>query len=146
MTTPNLLKLHCFLLGDDNIFRVRIESDEEICDLKEAIAAKNKNAFQMIDAKDVTLYSVVVEEDSIDETLPKVDVAKLKQMPASHKLSRYFSDPLPDNSVFAVIVQLPPGEYNWLSMPAVLMKSYCFLLPPLRAIRSDLTRPLSACY
>jgi|SRR5712671_37194 len=116
--------------------------------LKEAIAAKNKSAFQKIDVdvKDPTLYSVVVEEDSIDEALPKVDVVELKELSPSQKLSRYFSDPLPDNSVFAVIVQLPPGEYNWPPMPAVLTKSYCFLLPPLRAIRSDLTRPLSACY
>ena len=116
--------------------------------LKEAIAAKNKSAFQKIDVdvKDPTLYSVVVEEDSIDEALPKVDVVELKELSPSQKLSRYFSDPLPDNSVFAVIVQLPPGEYNWLFMPAVLTKSYCFLLPPLRATRSDLTRPLSACY
>ena len=86
--------------------------------LKEAIAAKNKSAFQKIDVdvKDPTLYSVVVEEDSIDETLPKVvDVAKLKKLSPSHKLSRYFSDPLPDNSVFAVIVQLPAGECKWSS-------------------------------
>jgi len=128
MTTPNLLQLHCFLLGDDNVFRVRIESEEEICDLKEAIAAKNKIAFQMIDAKDVTLYSIVVEKDNIDETLPKVvDVAKLKKLSPSHKLSRYFSSPLPDNSVFAVIVQLPAGECKWLVVLAVLTKSYCFL-------------------
>jgi len=149
MTTRNIeLELQCLIIGQTNTFSVEINAEKRVNQLKEAIAAKNKNAFQKIDidAKDLTLYSIVVEEDSIDETLPKVDVAKLKQMPASHKLSRYFSDPLPDNSVFAVIVQLPPGEYNWLSMPAVLMKSYCFLLPPLRAIRSDLTRPLSACY
>jgi len=117
MSTPNHLQLHCFLLGDDDTFSVRIESDEDIGDLKKAIAAENKNSFQKIgiDAKDLTLYSIVVEEDSINETLPKVDVAKLKKMPASHKLSRYFSDPLPDNSVFAVIVQLPAGECKWLS-------------------------------
>jgi len=149
MTTHNLeLELQCLVIGQTNTFSVEINAEKRVNHLKEAIAAKNKNAFQKvdIDAKDLTLYSIVVEEDSIDETLPKVDVAKLKQMPASHKLSRYFSDPLPDNSVFAVIVQLPPGEYNWLFMPAVLTKSYCFLLPPLRATRSDLTRPLSACY
>ena len=85
--------------------------------LKEAIAAKNKSAFQKIDVdvKDPTLYSVVVEEDSIDEALPKVDVVELKELSPSQKLSRYFSDPLPDNSVFAVIVQLPAGECKWSS-------------------------------
>src|SRR5712672_3124156 len=149
MTTHNLqLELQCLIIGQTDTFTVEINAEKRVNQLKKAIAAENKSAFQKIDidAKDLILYSIIVEEDSIDETLPKVDVAKLKQMPASHKLSRYFSDPLPDYSVFAVIVQLPPGEYNWLSMPAVLMKSYCFLLPPLRAIRSDLTRPLSACY
>ena len=118
MSTPNHLQLHCFLLGDDDTFSVRIDSDEDIGDLKKAIAAENKNAFQTIgvDAKDLTLYSIVVEEDSIDETLPKVvDVAKLKKLSPSHKLSRYFSSTLPDNSVFAVIVQLPAGECKWLS-------------------------------
>jgi len=146
MTTHNLqLELQCLIIGQTDTFTVEINAEKRVNQLKKAIAAENKNAFQTIgvDAKDLTLYSIVVEEDSIDETLPKVvDVAKLKKLSPSHKLSRYFSSPLPDNSVFAVIVQLPAGEYNWLFMPAVLTKFYCFLLPPLRAIRSDLTLKL----
>src|SRR5712671_5337826 len=118
MTTHNLqLELQCLIIGQTDTFTVEINAEKRVNQLKKAIAAENKSAFQKIDidAKDLILYSIIVEEDSIDETLPKVDVAKLKKMPASHKLSRYFSDPLPDNSVFAVIVQLPAGECKWSS-------------------------------
>src|SRR5712671_902065 len=118
MTTHNLeLEFQCLVIGQRNTFTVEINAGKRVNQLKEAIAAKKKSAFQKIDvdATDLILYSIVVEEDSIDEILPKVDVAKLKELSPSHKLSRYFSDPLPDNSVFAVIVQLPAGECKWSS-------------------------------
>jgi|SRR5712671_198472 len=116
MSTPTLLQLVCFLPGDDNTFIVRMECDEKISDLKAAIKAKNKNAFRHIDAKNISLYKLVIECDRLRETLPTIDVAKLKELPASHELSRHFSDPLAYKLMFLVIAahwELPTtGECN----------------------------------
>jgi len=78
MTTHNLqLELQCLIIGQTDTFTVEINAEKRVNQLKKAIAAENKSAFQKIDidAKDLILYSIIVEEDSIDETLPKVDVA-----------------------------------------------------------------------
>jgi len=75
MTTHNLeLELQCLIIGQTNTFTIEINAEKQVNQLKEAIAAKNKDAFQKIDidAKDLTLYSIVVEEDGIDETLPRL--------------------------------------------------------------------------
>src|SRR6185369_3360695 len=74
------ITLFCLVKGNTstNAFSVKINRDEPISELKEAIKAKNTQAFANVDAKDLRLWKVEIPDDRDSELAnPALDVELL---------------------------------------------------------------------
>ncbi|ORY96115.1 hypothetical protein BCR41DRAFT_375759 [Lobosporangium transversale] len=101
---PIKLKLFCLVEGEP-AFSVIIRSDQTIDDLKDAIKAKNENAFNGTDAKDLILK--LIPNGSTVEELCKFPKESLKVLDnVLEELHTYFPDGAADNPIY-IIVEVP---------------------------------------
>jgi|SRR5712671_3603139 len=122
MSTPNLLQLHCWVVGENQTFTVEIGRERSIYDLKKAIQAETHPDFQDVAARKLTLYkATIVNDDSINTRLQTIDLTTLTMLLPSHTISQNFKDRPPRGSIVVVIVQ-PARECKWLHAPAALTK------------------------
>ena len=76
---------------------------------------QSKAQFEHIDANTLDFYKIPVAEDEIDTELGKIDHVDTRvRLHPIHKLSKVFSDPLPDDHLYVVIIKPPAGECEWL--------------------------------
>jgi len=110
-TMATTLNLFCVVSGEltSNAFKVKIENNADVTDLKEAIKAKNPATFEHVDAKDLTLWRVSIppsDDDELPIVLDTLNSDKTKLTPRT-RLSTLFPEGLDDNTY--IIVERPKG-------------------------------------
>jgi hypothetical protein len=66
-TTDSRIKLWCLLLGSKTPFNVAIEQDKEIYDLKKLIKDERKNDLSNVDASNLILWSVEIDQSLLND-------------------------------------------------------------------------------
>jgi hypothetical protein len=80
MSGPELYTIHCLIEGEDNGFSVKLDSNETVEELKEAIKIKGGRALADIEARDLELYHVGILTHELDDSDVDVDyVAKARE-------------------------------------------------------------------
>jgi hypothetical protein len=65
--TGSCIILWCLLLGNNSSFKVVIEQDNDIDDLKEVIKEKKKNDLSNVDADNLILWSVEIDQSLLND-------------------------------------------------------------------------------
>jgi hypothetical protein len=100
----------CVIEGENTSFGIKIQSHEIVHFLKKEIKTEKANMLAGIDADDLKLFRVDIEDgddlkDKVDEEMKKSP----KALVGSKRLSRLF-DPAPAEDHVHFIVSLPPGR------------------------------------
>ncbi|KAF8947741.1 hypothetical protein BGZ46_005489, partial [Entomortierella lignicola] len=118
--TSEKVKLFCILDGDSTAFPVKVATDESVGELKTAIKSENKNLFNDVDARELTLWHVSIsiggdnEEDDNEEEDDKpillkdhlADAKRIRAKQAATDICEIFGTAPPKNTIH-VIVQRP---------------------------------------
>ncbi|KAF9969244.1 hypothetical protein BGZ73_008506 [Actinomortierella ambigua] len=98
-------------------FPVEIPSDKSVGVLKKAIIGEKPNAFEHIDANDLTLWQVIipVDEDAEDVKIATTDVVSKRLLKATVTLKKAFKDGAAEDTIH-VLVERPKAT----SMPQTL--------------------------
>ncbi|KAF9424462.1 hypothetical protein BGZ76_003520 [Entomortierella beljakovae] len=104
MTTQKI-KLFCILDGDSSAFEVKLEADDSIAVLKEAIKKKKEPGFDDIASDKLVLYQIAVPDQGIQVNLDKID-SSTPLINGSDEISEVFGTS-PAKKTIHVIVQRP---------------------------------------
>ncbi|KAF9084747.1 hypothetical protein BGX27_003718 [Mortierella sp. AM989] len=109
--TSKKIKLFCILDGDSSAFEVKLDADDSIAALKEAIKEKKKPRLDDIAADELTLWHVSISIDDDDEEKPIAleDQINAKKLRATSDISEVFGT-APAKKTIHVIVQRPLAE------------------------------------
>ena len=110
---PSLLLLNCWVLGDDStrIFPVKIDRDENIGTLKDAIKEKKKPAFDHITADSLDVWNVSIPIDgdtNLQAQVKNLKVLDTRSLLPVQKLSDIFRNVV--EKYLHVIVRTSTGE------------------------------------
>jgi hypothetical protein len=64
--TGSRIRIWCLVRGDNKTFYVNIGTNNFIIDLKELIKEKKKSVFSNVDADDITLWSVSIDQSELN--------------------------------------------------------------------------------
>ena len=117
MSHPDLLNLWCWVLGGgpQNVFPVKIPSDEDVATLKKYIKNKKQHMFDHIPAHYLVLHKITITDAALDDKLEKINLENLENLDKlwpTLKLSQAFSHPLAEDELYVVIVRPPGSECN----------------------------------
>ena len=99
-----MIKLFCWIVGDEKPFSVKISPDDTVDDLKEAIVTKKPNRLQGIDADSLRLWKKEISNEEKDLQLSDLnDNDELNEM---HKVGYYFGYTPPEMKIH-IVVTLP---------------------------------------
>jgi len=134
-----LYKLSCFLIGGDTIFKVKMDSTDEVSDLKYEIKEK-KQALKEIDADHLTLHLVTIDASFGQGALInelKTLFENLSECRPLHDdteaLSNIFGE-IPAGKRYIILVRTPEGESVYCNAVAETV-----LTRPFIPCRSSLT-------
>jgi hypothetical protein len=98
------ITLFCLVKGNTtaNAFSVKINRDEPISELKEAIKAKKQNDFAGIDADRLKLWKKEIPDDQ-DDLLSNPSLEDGEELLAIRKISKYFPDPPPEERIHVLV-------------------------------------------
>ncbi|KAF9086616.1 hypothetical protein BGX27_003151, partial [Mortierella sp. AM989] len=99
------IKLFCIIDGDSTAFSVKIEPEDTVDDLKDAIKKKQSPLFDHIRASELNLWSVDVADDGIPVNLINVE-SKTLLTKSTNEISEVFGTTPPKKTIH-VIVQRP---------------------------------------
>ena len=117
------MKVSCFKPGDKNTFTVDIETTWKVNYLKEKIKEKKPIMFTDVEADNLVLYQVTIEEN-LDkeprmeklERLYKEKEKESKKLDMSQVLRTYFDKSPRPGMKYYIIVEKPKGESTcWLT-------------------------------
>jgi len=106
MSTPNPLKLFCWVIGENpqNVFSVKIQKQETVADLKKAIKAEKRRTLRDIDADALLLWDVSVPYTSqLVENVAKLELDKRDVLSPLDNLSEVFKGRLVQGSIHVVV-------------------------------------------
>jgi len=105
----------CFLIGESNIFKVKIDPTDDVADLTQKIKGQ-KQALKEIDADHLTLYLVTVDA-SLTKEPRRNELNRLsKNLPedteldADDVLSADIYNSPPEGKKYIILVRSPEGE------------------------------------
>jgi Crinkler effector protein N-terminal domain len=105
-----IITLFCLVHGDlvEHVFKIRIDKDSDVADLKNEIKEKMSPKFDDIPANELTLWKVDIsydDEDAVKQlALKETDVIK-KMLPAS-EIGEYFEN-TPTKKRIHVVIECP---------------------------------------
>ncbi|KAF9088772.1 hypothetical protein BGX27_002629 [Mortierella sp. AM989] len=110
--TTNPLTLFCLVDGEANAFSVEIEPTKTVDALKKLIKTEIPDTFNGVDAKDLTLWRVMIpDNDDNDEQPILIDsVPDKKKLKTCRDLSDVFENQPPKNTIH-IIAQRPPQDH-----------------------------------
>ena len=93
--------------GEDQVFTVKIKSDQLVAELRDAIKNKNVNGYKDIDARDLTLY-----RHNVDTYDPKTfECKEADKLPPLKKMGACFGDSnRPLEGAINIVVLLPQSK------------------------------------
>jgi Crinkler effector protein N-terminal domain len=97
-----MIKLFCWIFGDEKSFPVKISPDETVGDLKEAIVAKKPNRLQGIDADSLRLWKKEISDEEKDG-LQLSDLNVNDELNEMHKVGYYFGYTPPEMKIHIVV-------------------------------------------
>jgi Crinkler effector protein N-terminal domain len=105
-----IITLFCLVHGDlvEHVFKIRIDKDSDVADLKNEIKKQKENEFRDIDADKLTLWQVDIsydDEDAIKQLVLKETVGIKKMLPAS-EIGEYFEN-TPTKKRIHVVIECP---------------------------------------
>lgn len=102
------ITLFCLVKGDTtaNAFSVKINRDESISNLKDAIKVKNQNDFASVDAKRLKLWKVEIASDRLDDRLKNLTLNDSNELLAMDEIGEYWADDPPKKHI-NVLVESP---------------------------------------
>src|SRR4051812_7642429 len=108
-----IITLFCLVHGDlvEHVFKICIDKDSDVADLKDEIKKKKSPKFDDIPADELTLWQVDIsynDEDTVKQlALEETDVIK-KMSPVS-EIGEYFES-APTKKHIHVVIECPPGK------------------------------------
>ena len=105
MATP-MMTLFCWVFGDPQPFPVKISLEETVGELKEAIAAKNPNRFQVSYA--LNLWKKIITTSDI-KTFQLSDLNEEDELDETWRIVKYFKE-APEEEKIHVIIKAPSIE------------------------------------
>ncbi|KAG0280022.1 hypothetical protein BGZ95_011531 [Linnemannia exigua] len=112
-TTTHSLTLFCLLDGEptSRAFSIDIKPTESVHDLKELIKASNNSAFNGVDTRSLTLWKVVIPENShgpnLAITMDALDDDGKTELYPMDDISEIFAEE-PDENTYILVQQPPP--------------------------------------
>ncbi|KAF9178941.1 hypothetical protein BGZ49_005239, partial [Haplosporangium sp. Z 27] len=103
--TSQKIKLFCILDGESSAFEVKLDADDSIAALKEAIKEKKPNDLQGLDADKLVLYQIAVPDEGTQVYLDKID-SSTPLIKGSNEISEVFGT-APAKKTIHVIIQRP---------------------------------------
>ncbi|PKK73785.1 hypothetical protein RhiirC2_323456 [Rhizophagus irregularis] len=102
------ITLFCLVKGDTiaSAFSVKINRDESISNLKDAIKEKNQNDFAGVDAKRLKLWKVEIASDHLDDRLKNLTLNDSNELLAMDEIGEYWTDDPPKKHI-NVLVESP---------------------------------------
>ncbi|KAG0211855.1 hypothetical protein BGX28_007310 [Mortierella sp. GBA30] len=111
--TDNHLTLFCLVDGEatSDAFSVEIDPIKTVDSLKKVIKAEKASDFHDVDANNLILWRVSIQDDNSDDDIPILldklpGRAKLK---ATNKLSKIFDSDMPEDTIHIIVQRPPPG-------------------------------------
>ncbi|KAG0012920.1 hypothetical protein BGZ80_011418 [Entomortierella chlamydospora] len=109
--TSEKVKLFCILDGDSTAFPVKVATDETVGELKTAIKSENKNLFDDVDSRELTLWSVSIASSPkrqiiLDNLLKEKDNTPKELEDPTSEISEVFGT-APAKKTIHVIVRRP---------------------------------------
>ncbi|KAG8791597.1 hypothetical protein FRC16_000353 [Serendipita sp. 398] len=108
MPEPTIYKIFCVFVGENVSFRVKVDKDETVAELKDEI---KKNESLNIGTRDLTLFHIeLTDEGNLagDSRESLLDVPVPVPMNPLRKLTDYFPNSPPDGKVH-IVIKLPPN-------------------------------------
>jgi Crinkler effector protein N-terminal domain len=133
MSNPNLLKKFCWVLGDgpQNVFPVKIASDEDVGTLKKFIKNEKQPTFDHIPTDTLVLYKTTVAYTVFYNELERINLENLDMLLPILELSQAFSYPLANYTsllygllVMGVSVVCAAGSFSLLVRLSLLILRY----------------------
>ncbi|KAK3804974.1 MAG: hypothetical protein JOS17DRAFT_769047, partial [Linnemannia elongata] len=117
-----LLTIFCLVDGEapSHAFSIKAKKEDTVDDLRKLIKVELPDAFNGLEAMDLTLWHVsvaITDDDDDDLPIPLDSLSKKKLRPAT-RLSKVFFDGLPDETVH-IIVNRPLASESDVSQPDV---------------------------
>ncbi|KAG8822344.1 hypothetical protein FRC19_006159 [Serendipita sp. 401] len=106
MPEPTIYKIFCVFVGENVSFRVKVDKDETVAELKDEI---KKNESLNISTRDLTLFHIeLTDEGNLagDSRESLLDVPVPVPMNPLRKLTDYFPNSPPDGKVH-IVIKLP---------------------------------------
>ncbi|KAG8850727.1 hypothetical protein FRB91_008809 [Serendipita sp. 411] len=138
MPEPTIYKIFCVFVGENVSFRVKVDKDETVAELKDEI---KKNESLNISTRDLTLFHIeLTDEGNLagDSRESLLDVPVPVPMNPLRKLTDYFPNSPPDGKVH-IVIKLPPN-----ALFPILSTSRSVLddLPPSTSTREETVKVL----
>ncbi|KAF9189606.1 hypothetical protein BGZ51_009425 [Haplosporangium sp. Z 767] len=117
----NTLNLFCLISGElvSNTFKVKLDINSDVSDLKKLIKTKSPNAFEHIDAKELVLWraTIPIDENAEEESIITLDGLDDKTKLGNPRicLSKLFPES-PDDTTY-IIVERPLAELGIIIKP-----------------------------
>ncbi|KAG0009763.1 hypothetical protein BGZ80_002093 [Entomortierella chlamydospora] len=126
--TSDKVKLFCIIDGDSTAFSVKIELEDSVDDLKDAIKKKQSPLFDDIRASELTLWNVVVPDEGIPVNLEHVEPKTLLAKSTKSIKAVFGENPAPDT--IHCIVQRPAAALGATNNLHVAQGQQLQLSPP----------------
>ncbi|KAK3811524.1 MAG: hypothetical protein JOS17DRAFT_779931 [Linnemannia elongata] len=115
MSNKNLT-FFCLIDGGSTSFPIKIETTETIGDLKDAIKTALSPQFDVVTAKDLTLWhvSITVADDDDDDlpVLVNISIKEKMKLKATHDLSDVFKKTLPKRTTYIIVERPQPSDLH----------------------------------
>src|SRR5687767_11008952 len=100
---PDIITLCCFTLGDkpDNIFKVEIEKNEFVSNLKEEIKKKSSKFFATLNIDKLWKVDIPLDEKN-KLNIADINEFESEELDTTKKVIEYFSDELPDMHIHII--------------------------------------------
>src|ERR1700733_7977482 len=121
-----MLRIFCYVRDEHykQAFAVKIEEDEDVAALKEAIKAKKSKSFHQVDADSLVLWaSPVPYNEDLKENVERLNLDYDKSLQPLDSLSGIFSSELEKKSIHVVVDSPPSGEFRTLLMHSIFTLS-----------------------
>jgi len=105
--------LFCIVPGDKTLFSVKVDETQTVDELKKAIKNENPHKFENVDAYELTLYRVEVDQphekqkrnDELKRSFQNLD--ECTELDEEQQLSKYFGESPPVGKKYYILV-VPP--------------------------------------
>jgi hypothetical protein len=113
-----MLRLFCYVRDEhyNQAFPVKIDEDEDVAALKEAIKAKKIKTFHEVDADSLVLWaSSVPYNENLKENVERLNLDYDKSLQPLDSLSGIFSSELEKKSIHVVVDNPPSSAFSYVT-------------------------------